>query len=77
MTPEPTLKPFQVTRRGLRQLFSSPTLVERFIAADWIELVRPGKPGREALFDYASAEAAYERFKRGEEPQAEAKEVAP
>jgi hypothetical protein len=38
------------------------------IAADWIRLVRPGKPGRESLFDFQSAKKAYARLMAGEEP---------
>jgi hypothetical protein len=63
-----TLEPFAVTRKQLFQLFSSPRMVQRMMAAGWIARVRNGRSGRAALFDYSSAVAAYERFKRGEEP---------
>jgi len=64
----PCLDPFLVTRAFLNQVFSSPRLVQRLIAAGWIITVRPGRPGCEALFDYPSAKAAYGRLKAGEQP---------
>ena len=68
LTAKQMLMPFQVTRRDLNLLFRSPRVVERMIHAGWIETVREGKPGREALFDYGSAVLAYQRFKAGENP---------
>jgi hypothetical protein len=65
---EKELAPFQITRRTLEHLFSSPRLVQRLLAAGWILTVRPGKAGCEALFDYQSAAAAYDRLKNGEQP---------
>jgi hypothetical protein len=62
------LEPFQVTRKQLHQMFNSPAQVKQMIAAGWIKQVRPGRPGRETLFDYQSAKAAYERLRVGEEP---------
>lgn len=62
------VRPFIVTRKSLFTLLASPRLAQRMIAAGWIAVVRPGSPGREALFDYESAKAAFERFKGGEEP---------
>ena len=62
------LHPFAVTRKGLEALFGSPQLVRQLLAAAWIQVVRLGKPGREALFDYESAQAAYQRLRAGEEP---------
>ena len=62
------VEPFQVTRKKLPVLFDSPQLVKQMIAADWIRLVRPGKPGRESLFDFQSAKKAYARLMAGEEP---------
>jgi len=62
------LEPFLVTRKTLFQIFASPRLTQRMLAAGWIVNVRRGAPGREALFDYRSAVAAYERFKGGETP---------
>jgi hypothetical protein len=67
------LKPFQVTRKQLNQMFNSPTQVKQLITAGWIIPVRPGKPGRETLFDYQSAVNAYARLQAGEEPQPMAK----
>ncbi len=61
-------RPFQITRGQLISKFSSPRLVSRLIAAGWIQTVRKGGPGLEALFDYQSAEAAYDRLKQGEQP---------
>lgn len=69
------LKPFQVTRKQLHELFNSPQMVKQMIAAGWIVPVRPGKPGRETLFDYQSAANAYERLQAGEEPQPVTKTV--
>lgn len=63
-----TLEPFQITRKQLYLIFSSPRLVKRMLAAGWIDVVRQGKSGREALYDYASAKAAYQRYRTGEEP---------
>ena len=68
-----TIAPFQVTRKQLNQMFNSPTQVKEMIAAGWIVPVRPGKPGRETLFDYQSAVNAYARLQAGEEPQPMAK----
>jgi len=62
------LEPFQVTRKQLHELFNSPQLVRQMIAAGWILPVRPGKAGRETLFDYQSATKAYDRLRAGEEP---------
>jgi hypothetical protein len=62
------ISPFCVNRRQLEGLYGSPTLAKRMIAAGWIEMVRPGKAGREALYDYQSAQQAYDRFKSGENP---------
>lgn len=60
--------PFLVTKRRLVEMFASQRLVQRMIAASWFEVVRQGGPGRETLYDYASAQRAYDRFKTGEEP---------
>jgi len=62
------IQPFMVTRKILFTIFSSPRLVMRMIAAGWVVEVRRGGPGREALFDFQSAQDAYARLKRGEEP---------
>ncbi|MCX6923323.1 MAG: hypothetical protein NT154_08970, partial [Verrucomicrobia bacterium] len=48
------IEPFQVNRKGLNALFTSPRLVRRMEAAGWFEVIRAGKPGRETLYDYAS-----------------------
>lgn len=45
-------------------------LVKRMVGAGWITVVQPGGPGRETLYDHASAQAAYLRFKNGEQPKA-------
>jgi len=63
-----TVNPFQITRTQLEWLFSSPKLVQRMRYAGWIVVTRPGKPGRETLFDYSSAMGAYERLRNGEQP---------
>lgn len=62
------IQPFLINRKYLFTLFSSPRLAQRMIAAGWIAVVRRGTPGREALYSYESAKAAFERFKGGEEP---------
>jgi hypothetical protein len=62
------LEPYQVTRTQLDGMFNSPTQVKRMIHAGWIVPVRPGKPGREALFDYQSTKAAFARLQAGEQP---------
>lgn len=67
----PAFKPFLVTRRKLIALFSSKTLTDQIIKAGWVQQVRPGKPGRAALYDYVSAEGAAEKLRKGEEPQAQ------
>lgn len=59
---------FLVTRQSLNRQFASPGLVRRMISANWISVVRKGGPGRETLYDFASAQLAFERFKSGEEP---------
>jgi hypothetical protein len=64
-----TIPPFQVTRKQLNALFNSPQLVKQMTDAGWITAVRPGKPGRETLYDYQSAANAYARLQAGEEPQ--------
>ncbi|NBR84119.1 MAG: hypothetical protein EB141_09030 [Verrucomicrobia bacterium] len=64
-----TTTPFMVNRRDLNRLFGSKTLAGQLIKAGWIKTVRQGKPGRESLYDYQSAIDAYERLKRGEEPE--------
>lgn len=64
-----TTVPFLVTRRDLDKRFASKTLTGQMIKAGWIALVRPGKPGREALYDYQSAVNALERLRRHEEPE--------
>ncbi len=61
-------RPYLVNRKTLLFKFVSPKLVARMIAADWFVVVRKGKPGCEALYDYESVEKAYERYKGGEEP---------
>lgn len=61
-------EPFLVTKRRLVEMFASQRLVQRMVAAGWFEVVRQGGPGRETLYDYASAQRAYHRFKSGEEP---------
>jgi hypothetical protein len=65
----PPLRPFQITRRKLDEIFSSPTLVDQMIRAGWIIRVREGGRGREAFYDFSSAETAYERWRAGEEPE--------
>lgn len=62
------IEPFQITRSQLHDLFNSPTQVRQMITAGWIQPVRPGKPGRETLFDYQSAKVAFARLRAGEEP---------
>ena len=68
MKPAIIVRPFQITRRHLEAMFSSPTLVRRMIDANWIEVVRRGRPGCEAFYDFASAERAYARLRDGEDP---------
>lgn len=62
------IRPFMVTRKQLCSIFNSPRLVQRMLAHGWIDVVVPGKSGRETLFDYTSAEHAYSRLKAGETP---------
>jgi hypothetical protein len=66
--PDLDQEPFCVTRRKLFTLFGSPRLTQRMIAAGWITAIRPGAPGRETLYDFQSAKAAFHRLKNGEEP---------
>ncbi len=63
------LEPFQVTRKQLHQIFNSQQLVKQMVAAGWIVPVRPGKQGRESLFDYQSAKSAFARLRAGEAPK--------
>jgi hypothetical protein len=67
-SPRLEVSPFQITRTILYSMFASPRLVQRMIHAEWIHATRRGKPGREALFDYGSAQDAYRRYRSGEEP---------
>lgn len=67
-SPSIALEPFQVTRRDLNHLFASPSLVKDLIAAGWIKTVRQGSPGRESLYDFQTAKAAFVRLQNGEEP---------
>jgi len=62
------IQPFMVSRRQLTELFGSPRLVQRMMAAGWFEVVLAGKPGRATLYSYASAQRALDRLKTGEEP---------
>lgn len=57
------LEPFQITRYQLNYLLNSPSLVKEMLKSGEIEVVRLGKPGREALYDYQSVKTAYQRFK--------------
>jgi len=57
------LTPFAVTKRQLVELFNSPSLVRQQIKDGQFLVVRPGGPGREALYDFESAQAAYERIR--------------
>lgn len=66
MTEQPV--PFMVTRRKMNLMFGSSSLVKRMAAAGWLVVVRPGRPGRETLYDYQSAQRAFARLKAGEEP---------
>ena len=52
----------------MKDLFASPRLVDRMIAAGWIKIIRKGKPGRETLYDYNSAACSFQRLKNGDEP---------
>ena len=61
--------PFAVNQKNLEKLFGSPQLVKQMRKAEWISVVRPGKPGREALFDYESTQVAYQRLRAGENPE--------
>lgn len=63
-----TAPPFLVTRRQLNSLFASRQLVRDMLAAGWLTVIRPGGPGRETLFSYEAAQAAYDRLKCGEKP---------
>ena len=60
--------PFLVTRQQLYALFASRQLVRDMVAAGWLAVIRPGGPGRETLFSYESAQAAFDRLKLGELP---------
>lgn len=60
--------PFQITRKQLFACFNEPRTVRRMITAGWIQTIRQGKPGREALYDFQSAKQAYERLLAGEQP---------
>ena len=62
------VEPFLVTRKDLFHLFGSKRLVQRLLFHGWIQPVRLGKPGREALYDFISAKEAFARYKSGEEP---------
>jgi hypothetical protein len=69
MKPKPLpLTPFLLTKRQLVHLFGSHRLVKMMVAANWFERIREGGPGKEALYSYESAKAAYERLKVGENP---------
>ncbi len=56
-------------KRLVADFGGSRQLVKRMVEAGWITVVQPGGPGRETLYDYASAQAAYLRLKQGEQPQ--------
>jgi len=65
---ECSTEPFAVNRKELTRLFASPQLAQDLVDVGWIEVVRAGKPGRETLFDFQSAKAAYARLRGGESP---------
>ena len=60
--------PFAVTKRTLNHLFGSSRLVQRMMADGWFEVVRAGGPGRPTLYDYQSAQRAFQKLKQGCEP---------
>lgn len=70
------VRPLVINKRTLVTVFGGATkFVDRLLHAaryapesGWLVVPRPGSPGVECLIDTASAEAAYRRFKAGEEP---------
>jgi len=56
-------------KRLVADFGGSRRLVKRMVGAGWITVVQLGGPGRETLYDYASAQTAYVRLKNGEQPQ--------
>jgi hypothetical protein len=62
------VQPFAINRRELDRLFGSAKLARELVTANWIDVVRAGKPGRETLFDFGSARTAYDRYRAGELP---------
>jgi hypothetical protein len=50
------------------QMTAMPKLVQRWLYYDWVEVVRPGNRGREAVIDFASLKAAYARYRNGDHP---------
>lgn len=67
---------FLITRKQIEQAFASKQLARSLIQHNWVEVVRPGGPGREALYSYASAVRAFERIKAGEWPGENSAEIA-
>ncbi len=70
------LRPLAVTKRQAFKLLNMPKLVQRWLywsregrsESPWVEIVVEGTRGRETVIDYGSLVAAYERYKRGEQP---------
>jgi len=63
-----TVEPLAVTKSDAFRVIGMPKLVQRWLHHGWVEIVRQGGRGCETVIDYQSLKAAYERFKRGEEP---------
>jgi hypothetical protein len=63
------IEPLAIPKReAVRFVGGMEKLVARWLHYKWIKVVRQGGKGIHTAIDYASLKAAYERFKKGEEP---------
>ena len=62
------IEPLAITKKDAFELVAMPKLVQRWLYHGWITVVRQGQRGSETVIDYQSLKAAYERFKRGDQP---------
>jgi hypothetical protein len=71
------IEPLAVTRQRACELVASSKLVQRWLywtrhaespEKGWLQIVRSGGRGTETLIDYASLKAAYDRYRKGDEP---------
>lgn len=57
-----------LSRKDATEITNSPRIVQQFIKAGWLQMVRGGKKGQRALYTRKSLDEACQRIENGEIP---------